>query len=132
MRILVVDDERYVVDVVRTMLQAKGHEVVTAADGEEALEAVGRELPELVLLDIVMPKLDGAMVAQRLRDSPHTRHIPIVFLTGLIETDESQRRGPKIGGQLFLAKPFDAEELYQMIELAAATQGGSPTPPTGD
>ncbi len=118
MKILVVDDERRVLDVVQAMLELRGHQVTTARDGEEALEAVAGDRPDLVLVDIVMPRMDGATLAQALRESPATADIPIVFLTGLVESDEVGRRGPRIGGQLFLAKPFDAEELYRIIDLA--------------
>ncbi len=122
MHILVVDDERHVVQVVQSMLERKGHTVTVATDGEEALKKIDQRRPDLILLDIVMPNLDGATVAQRLRHRPDTRDIPVVFLTGLFESGEQRRRGPRIGGQLILAKPFDAIELFEVIELA--TGGG--------
>lgn len=119
MKILVVDDEKRVLEVVQSMLELKGHEAITAASGEEALEKVENDPPDVMLLDIMMPGMDGATLAQRFRDSPETAAIPIVFLTGLVETGEVQRRGPRIGGQLFLAKPFDTDELLEVIDLAA-------------
>ncbi len=122
MHILVVDDERHVVQVVQAMLERKGHEVTVATDGQEALDKIEKRLPDLVLLDIVMPNLDGATLAHRLRQRADTRDIPVIFLTGLFETGEQRRRGPRIGGQLILAKPFDALELFEVIELA--TGGG--------
>ncbi len=122
MHILVVDDERHVVQVVQSMLERKGHTVTAATDGEEALKKIAERLPDLILLDIVMPKLDGATLAQRLRQRPDTRDIPVIFLTALFDSGEQRRRGPRIGGQLILAKPFDAIELFEIIELA--TGGG--------
>ena len=101
-----------------TLLKTRDHEVVTAANGEEALELVNSERPEALFLDIMMPGVDGATVAQRLRETPETADIPIIFLTGLVDADEMRKRGPKIGGQYFLAKPFDAERLFQVLELA--------------
>ena len=75
--------------------------------------------PDAILLDIVLPRMDGATVAQKLREDPETADIPIVFLTGLVDGDEVQRRGPIIGGQYFLAKPFDAKRLHEVLALAS-------------
>ena len=118
MKILVVDDEEQVLQLVMTLLEARNHEVATASHGEEALRAVDTDRPEAIFLDIMMPGVDGATVAQRLRETPDTADIPIIFLTGLVDADEMRKRGPKIGGQYFLAKPFDAERLFQVLELA--------------
>ena len=118
MTVLVVDDERHVVAVVKAMLAKKGYRVLVAGDGREALTIASQKLPDLVLLDILIPKLDGGSVAQQLRQAPETSRIPIVFLTGLVGPAELARRGPSIGGSYFLAKPFDAEQLYQAIDMA--------------
>ncbi len=118
MRILVVDDEDQILQLATSMLESEGHEVVTASQGLEALLRVEDSHPDAILLDIVLPQMDGATVAQRLREDPATADIPIVFLTGLVDTDEVQRRGPIIGGQYFLAKPFDAERLHEVLTLA--------------
>ena len=118
MKVLVVDDEEQVLELVASLLEARDHEVACAADGEEALRQVDADRPDAIFLDIMMPGVDGATVAQRLREAPETAEIPIIFLTGLVDVDEMKRRGPKIGGQFFLAKPFDAERLYQVLDLA--------------
>ena len=118
MKVLVVDDEEQVLQLVATLLKGREHEVVTASHGEEALRAVDTDRPDAIFLDIMMPGVDGATVAQRLRETPDTADIPIIFLTGLVDADEMRKRGPKIGGQYFLAKPFDAERLFQVLELA--------------
>jgi CheY-like chemotaxis protein len=118
MRILVVDDEDQILQLVTAMLELEGHEVVTASHGEEALLMVEDTRPDAILLDIVLPRMDGATVAQKLREDPETADIPIVFLTGLVDGDEVQRRGPMIGGQYFLAKPFDAKRLHEVLALA--------------
>ncbi len=118
MRVLVVDDEEQVLQLVASLLEAQDHEVLQASDGEQALREVEVNRPDAILLDIMMPGVDGATVAQRLRETPDTADIPIIFLTGLVDADEMKKRGPKIGGQFFLAKPFDAERLYQVLELA--------------
>jgi CheY-like chemotaxis protein len=118
MKILVVDDEEQILRLVSSMLELEGHEVVTATHGEEALQQVQEGPPDAIFLDIVLPRMDGATVAQKLREKPQTAAIPIIFLTGLVDTEEMSRRGPMIGGQYFLAKPFDAEALYAVLDLA--------------
>jgi CheY-like chemotaxis protein len=118
LKILVVDDEEQVLQLVATLLETQDHDVTTASHGEEALQAVDADRPDAILLDIMMPGVDGATVAQRLRETPDTADIPIIFLTGLVDADEMRKRGPKIGGQYFLAKPFDAEGLFQVLEIA--------------
>lgn len=118
LKVLVVDDEEQVLQLVAALLHAQDHEVVTAPDGEAALRQVETDRPDAIFLDIMMPGVDGATVAQRLREAPDTADIPIIFLTGLVDPDEMRKRGPKIGGQFFLAKPFDAERLYQVLDLA--------------
>jgi CheY-like chemotaxis protein len=118
MRVLVVDDDEPVLQLVTRLLEIRDHEVVTATRGEAALQKVSESRPDAILLDIMMPGVDGSTVAQRLRETPATSDIPIIFLTGLVDAGEMSRRGPKIGGQFFLAKPFDAEKLYQVLDIA--------------
>ena len=118
MKILIADDDPKVVDIVARILDAAGHRVLTAINGEEAMRRVYETHPDLVLLDIRMPRKDGATVAQELRDDPKTRSIPVVFLTGLIRTSEADRRHGRTGNQLYLAKPFDADQLLGMVDQA--------------
>ncbi len=116
--VLLVDDEKHVLNVVGAMLAKRGLRVLSAPSGEEALELLEHETPDLALLDIVLPGIDGATLAQRIQDRPETRHVPVVFLTGLINSNEIHRDGNQIGGRYFLAKPFDANQLFEVIELA--------------
>jgi CheY-like chemotaxis protein len=116
--VLLVDDEKHVVNVVTHMLEQRDFRVISASSGEEALELLGDVEPDLALLDIILPGIDGATLAQRLRAHPATENVPIVFLTGLVEVDEIHRDGNQIGGQYFLAKPFDATELFDVVERA--------------
>ncbi len=125
MKILVADDEPQVLDIVARILDNAGHRVLTAIDGEEALRRVYETHPDLVLLDIRMPRKDGATVAQQMRDDPRTREIPVVFLTGLIRGSEAEQRGGRTGRNLYLAKPFDSEQLLGVVDLATRPEAGT-------
>ena len=91
-----------------------GYRVTTAADGEQALEEVAKERPDLVLLDIVMPKVDGYEVCRRLKSDPATRLIPVVLVTGLTDTD-SRIRGLEVGADDFMSKPFIVPEMRARV-----------------
>ena len=116
--VLLVDDEKHVVNVVGHMLEERDFRVISASSGEEALAMLDDIAPDLALLDIILPGIDGATLAQRLRAHPTTENTPIVFLTGLVQATEVQRGGNQIGGQYFLAKPFDSTELFEVIDRA--------------
>jgi DNA-binding response OmpR family regulator len=113
-RILVVDDEENVVRMVKSRLESGGYEVITASDGEEGLIKARANKPDLAILDILMPKLDGGKMAETMKLNDDLKNIPIIFLTCLVEGKEVQNRH-MIGGNLFLAKPFDGKELLAMV-----------------
>ena len=115
-KILIADDELHIRNLLELQLKAKGFEVLSAKDGEEALAMAQQEKPDLILLDIMMPKKDGPTTAEELREDERTRDIPIVFLTSLIEANEQTDTGHRIGGNLFLAKPFEPETLFSIID----------------
>ncbi|TAN69078.1 MAG: response regulator [Methylobacter sp.] len=108
--ILVVDDDEFNCTLLADLLDAEGHAVRSAASGEEALASVAEQLPDLILLDIMMPDLDGFEVAKRLKADARTRPIPIIMVTAL-EDRESKLRGLKAGAEDFLGKPVDLSEL---------------------
>jgi len=117
--ILVVDDEAPVRMICSFNLEASGLEVVEAADGDDALAAVRKRPPDLVLLDVMMPNRDGWAVAAELHADPRTRDIPIVFLTARV--DESDReRAHQLGAVGYITKPFDpivlASRLAQILD----------------
>ena len=116
--VLLVDDEKHIVNVVGHMLEQRGFRVISASSGEEAMTLVGDATPDLALLDIILPGMDGATLAQRLHSLPDTENLPVIFLTGLVEANEIHRGGNQIGGQYFLAKPFDSTELFEVIDRA--------------
>jgi CheY-like chemotaxis protein len=117
-KIVLVDDDKHVRDVVSQMLASRRYSVVTVRDGRSAMPKILEEKPDLILLDIILPGLDGTSIAQLVRDDPRTADIPIVFLTGLVETEQTHRDDNRIGGHFFLAKPFDATELFDVIDRA--------------
>ncbi|HEU4326819.1 MAG TPA: HD domain-containing phosphohydrolase [Roseiflexaceae bacterium] len=114
-RILVVDDEPAIVDMLSRFLKREGYEVLTARNGREALERVQECQPDLILLDVIMPELDGITVCQRLKDNEQTALIPITMLTGQ-DDYEHRRRGIEAGADDFLAKPFEQSILRARIK----------------
>lgn len=114
-KILVVDDEKAIVDVIRTNLEYEGYDVVTAYDGLEALEKVDQEKPDLVILDIMMPKLDGYEVLQALRGQPETQDIPVIVLTAY-PSDIGAMAAFRHDVDSYLSKPFQPEEMISLVE----------------
>jgi two-component system alkaline phosphatase synthesis response regulator PhoP/two-component system response regulator VicR len=113
-KILVVDDERPIVRLVQVNLEHAGYEVVTAYDGKEALEKVEQEKPDLIILDVMMPQMDGFEVMQRLQANPKTRDIPVIMLTAKAQ-DADVFRGWQSGVTLYLTKPFSPFELISFV-----------------
>ncbi len=113
-KILVVDDDVQILDVLVRILKREGYEPVTAQNGIEALEMVAQDRPDLVLLDVTMPMLDGFTVCQRLKDDERTALIPVTMLTGL-DDHVHRQRGMEVGADDFLTKPFDQSMLRARI-----------------
>ena len=111
-RVLVVDDEPNIADVISIALRYNGYEVEAAADGQSALRAVSEFRPDLIVLDVMLPDLDGFEVAKRLRE--RADETPIVFLTAK-DTTEDKVRGLTLGGDDYVTKPFSVEELVARI-----------------
>jgi putative two-component system response regulator len=114
--ILVVDDEPTNIDVIKNVLQ-DGYKIKAAINGTKALAAAAKlPLPDLILLDIMMPELDGYEVCRRLKANPETRRIPVVFLSAKVTPDE-QRRGMEMGAVAYLTKPVDPQSLLDTIDV---------------
>jgi CheY-like chemotaxis protein len=130
--ILVVEDVPNVLEFLEVTLRFKGYPVVTARNGQEALEKIEQEHPALVITDILMPKMDGYALAHRLRSNPATRQIPLIFLSATYVTAEDKQFAISIGAVRFMEKPIDTEEfLLTVAELL--TQGPLPLPePLGE
>jgi two-component system alkaline phosphatase synthesis response regulator PhoP len=114
-RILVVDDERAIVRLVEVNLLRQGYEVVAAYDGKEALEKVDSEHPDLIVLDVMMPYMDGFEVLQHLKKNPETRDIPVIMLTAKAQ-DADVFRGWQSGVDCYLTKPFNPMELIAFVK----------------
>jgi len=114
-KVLVVDDEPPIRLLCRVNLEAEGMEVLEAADGPTGLEEARREKPDVILLDVMMPGMDGWQVAERLFESDETNQIPIVFLTARAELRD-RARGLELGGVDYITKPFNPVELASVVE----------------
>jgi DNA-binding response OmpR family regulator len=114
-RILIVDDERPNRDLLEAMLKPEGFQILTAVTGEEALALVAQQPPDLILLDAMMPGMDGYHVATQLKSTPATEHIPIIMITAL-DSRDARMLGMSAGVDRFLAKPVDRAELCERVK----------------
>ncbi|WP_374206137.1 response regulator [Streptomyces roseoverticillatus] len=112
-RVLVVDDNKVIRQLIRVNLELEGFEVVTAADGAECLEIVHRVRPDVVTLDVVMPRLDGLNTAARLRSDARTCDIPIAIISACTQLEVEG--GRSAGVDAFLAKPFEPAEMVRLV-----------------
>lgn len=114
-KILVVEDENHIIKILNMFLKREGHEVLIAEDGAKAVTLAQDEIPDLVFLDIVLPKLNGYLVCQALKEEATTKHIPIVFVSAKAQ-DEDIQKGYDVGGDDFLVKPFTPDQLRNIIK----------------
>ncbi|MEU8688538.1 response regulator [Streptomyces sp. NPDC048665] len=113
-RVLVVDDNKVIRQLIRVNLELEGLEVVTAADGAECLDVVHQVRPDVVTLDVVMPRLDGLRTAARLRADPRTHHLPLAIISAC--TQHEVESGLDVGVDAFLAKPFEPADLVRLVK----------------
>jgi len=113
-KVLIVDDEPDVVALLEHTLRSEGFDVVKAYDGIAALDLVGTEKPDLILLDIMMPMMSGYEVCQQLKANPQTQAIPVIFLTSA-HTPDARHRSREAGADTLVLKPFSAAELVAQI-----------------
>lgn len=119
LKILVVDDSATIRRSAETMLESAGYDVITAENGFEALSKVARDNPDLIFVDIMMPRLDGYQTCAIIKNNEHYRSTPVIMLTskdGLFD----QARGRVVGSDLYLTKPFTKEELLGAVQQHAA------------
>jgi two-component system alkaline phosphatase synthesis response regulator PhoP len=113
-RILVVDDEVAIVRMLKDRLESAGFEVLTAYDGAQAVEVARQERPDLIIMDVMMPRMDGLTAAKQLRSDPTTAHIPIVMLTARGQESDEQA-GYAAGAVRYFTKPFSPRQLVQEL-----------------
>ncbi len=132
--ILVVEDVPNVLELLEVTLRFKGYPVATARNGQEALDAIVRERPALIITDILMPKMDGYALAHNVRKDPRTRQIPIVFLSATYVTPEDKKFALSLGAVRFLEKPVDTEDFLLTIAeiLTMGSQTNQPAPMSED
>ena len=122
-RVLVVDDDEVIRRLIAVNLQLEGFDVSTAVDGQDCLEKVVEIAPDVITLDVMMPRLDGWETAVRLRKSPDTAHIKVVLITARAQEDD-KAHGSRVGADAYLTKPFDPNEMIRVVrELAGASAG---------
>ena len=126
--VLIVEDVPDILRLLEETLKFRGYRALTARNGQEALEAIQRERPMLVITDIMMPKLDGFGLVHRLRINPETRDIPVIFLTATYVALEDKAFALNIGATRFIEKPVNFERFLETIEELLTE--GTPTAPT--
>jgi len=117
-RVLVVDDEKDVVELVKFLLERDGHQVLEAFNGREALERAFAEHPDLIILDIMMPEMDGYTVNARLTESDSTRRIPVIILTAKGQMRDVFEMASNVA--FYMEKPFDPKHLREKIQEVLA------------
>jgi two-component system alkaline phosphatase synthesis response regulator PhoP/two-component system response regulator VicR len=121
-KILVCDDERSIVRLIQVNLERQGWSVVTAYDGKEGLEKIRAEKPDICVLDVMMPYMDGFEVLKNLRREPETQNLPVVMLTAKAQ-DKDVFEGYHFGADVYLTKPFNPAELVTFIKRIIAGGG---------
>ncbi len=114
-RILIVDDERDIVETIQFMLESEGFECLLAYDGEDALLKARTENPDLILLDIMLPKINGYQVCRLLKSDEEYKHLPIIMLTAKVQ-ESDKFWGKESGADDYVTKPFEMEKLIQKIQ----------------
>jgi twitching motility two-component system response regulator PilG len=125
-RILIVEDEESLLKLESILLTSKGYQVTGVTDGRAALMEIARNRPDLVVLDIMLPEVDGFEVCRRIKDDPATRQIPVVMLTAK-KSSQDYARGVQVGADAYLTKPFKSVKVLEVVaELLrkAAAAGG--------
>ncbi|MFN2169663.1 MAG: response regulator, partial [Anaerolineae bacterium] len=126
-RILVVDDDKEIVRLVRAYLEQDGYQVLVAYDGGTALHILRRELPDLMILDLMLPDYDGWQVTRIVRGDPTLQATPIIMLTARVE-DQDKIVGLEIGADDYVTKPFNPREVVARVRAVLRRAQGEPAP----
>lgn len=121
-KILIVEDEYFLAEIIRSRLTAEGYEAFVAEDGETAIEFLRKEKVDLVLMDVMMPGMNGWETTRRIKEVEALKSIPVVFLTAL-GRHEDHMKAHEVGGQDYLMKPFEMDDLIRIVKkwISAAT-----------
>ncbi|MDP2924709.1 MAG: response regulator [Candidatus Omnitrophota bacterium] len=114
-RILIVDDEKDLVEAVTFRLQANGYEVIVAHDGQEGLDKARKEEPDLIILDLMLPKIDGYKVCRMLKFDEKYKKIPIILFTARVQ-EEDKKLGQDVGADSYITKPFEPQVLITKLK----------------
>lgn len=114
-KILIIDDEAPFVETINVRLEFEGYEVLSAGDGQEGLEKAREIKPDLILLDVMMPKMDGYQVCRMLKFDDNFKDIPIIMLTARAQ-DTDRKTGKEVGANDYISKPFEMDELLEKIK----------------
>jgi DNA-binding response OmpR family regulator len=127
-RVLVVDDDEVIRHLIEVNLTLEGFEVVTAVDGQDCIDKAALVKPDVITLDVMMPRLDGWVTATALRSNPETAGIKVVLITARAQEDD-RNRGEQIGVDAYLTKPFDPAEMIRVVRALAGASGVARTEP---
>lgn len=123
-KILIVDDEPNLVKLLQSILEGNGYDVIVACDGQEGIDKTYQEKPDLIILDVMLPKIDGYEVCKMLRSDARSRDIPIIMLTGRTEAQDI-RMGMDLGAVSYVQKPFNPDMLLGIIQGLAGVRKSS-------
>jgi len=130
-KILIADDDPIIIKLLQVNLEMEGYDVVTAQDGQDAVEKAGKENPDLVMLDIMMPRMDGWAARQALLADPALKDIPVIFLSARAQQADL-RKGYEAGVAEYITKPFDPVDLLDVVQKVLAGEYKRPQEPQLD
>jgi len=128
-KILIVDDDREMVELIELFLRNAGYATISAFSGEEALEKTFHEKPDLILLDIMMPRIDGWEVLRRIKNDPEARDIPVAFITARTQNIDKMIGLSVMKAAGYITKPFSKQELLSEVKRILDERGGGPPSP---
>ncbi|MBC7971384.1 MAG: response regulator transcription factor [Verrucomicrobia bacterium] len=114
-RLLLIDDDPNLILLVKDYLEFRGYEVVTAENGREALDVLEREIPDMIICDVMMPEMDGYSLVKHVREDPRTSWVPVLFLSAKGQSQD-RVKGLNTGADVYMVKPFEPEELVAQVE----------------
>jgi len=114
-KVLIVDDMQAILVLYHAMFSSRGFDVVTASNGNDCIRFAKRERPDIILLDVMMPKMDGGQTAALLLEDPQTRDIPIIFLTSMVSEEEAMISNSRPGGRQFISKSAPPETIVAKV-----------------